>query len=371
VEEPLSAEILQRARQTTCRTLVYLGFHQLTAPISNLALDLKREQGLGPRTVRGHRKNAEEILWNLERILASEAEVHRIVSPDTEDEKLLCKLHSFSSRFSEEIITRLKNCNKTRGRELQLEQLREIGHRARRIRADLGGHLKRAKERVLELGLTLSTDATVSPGIDQRERSVVSIDMLAYSSHALVLDEYFQGPQGLHQYNRQLQRIFEEALTAAGADLAKTPSFNTGDGALVLLDSAEVAVRFAVEVQKRAHRSNRGVRDASRERRFRIGIATGDICVESKTDRTGAVLSFNAAGIPVIDAVRIQSACEPGAVWISDVTYNKLGKSRVLFTSSDQAPGKEHEERKLSIYKLDTVHNKSVGRRRKDHGLKL
>ncbi|MBV9537943.1 MAG: hypothetical protein JOY70_03300 [Acidisphaera sp.] len=95
-----------------------------------------------------------------------------------------------------------------------------------------------------------------------------------------------------------------------------------GDSLLVTFDSILEAVRCASDVQRRMPRHNRDV-EASRQIRFRVGIEMGDVIADG-TDLHGE---------GVIVAVRLQTACRPGAVCISRAVHDHVqGRIEATFT---------------------------------------
>ena len=92
-----------------------------------------------------------------------------------------------------------------------------------------------------------------------------------------------------------------------------------GDGVLALFDSATNAVRFAVEAQDAVERSNEPLPD-DRKIKFRIGIHLGEIL----TDDRGI------HGDSVNIAARLESAADPGRIFISSSVYEQV-RNRLPF----------------------------------------
>jgi TolB-like protein len=92
-----------------------------------------------------------------------------------------------------------------------------------------------------------------------------------------------------------------------------------GDGVLALFDSATNAVSFAVEAQDAVERSNEPLPD-DRKIRFRIGIHLGEIL----TDERGI------HGDSVNIAARLESAADPGRIFISSSVYEQV-RNRLPF----------------------------------------
>lgn len=154
------------------------------------------------------------------------------------------------------------------------------------------------------------------------ERSCVCIDMARYSLLARQI-QATQDAKALFDFNRKLQAQFRCALTVVGAKPGQVAIDDTGDGALLFLADADMAVNFAIEVLKAGFAKNLEIPNKEWHQHVRIGIDTGKVMLDLKR-MDGKVVSFNSAGVPIINAVRIQSKCSTGRVAVSRVTWGKL-----------------------------------------------
>jgi TolB-like protein/tetratricopeptide (TPR) repeat protein len=88
----------------------------------------------------------------------------------------------------------------------------------------------------------------------------------------------------------------------------------TGDGAIVEFRSAVDAVNFAVEIQRAMAERNAEVVPEKRIE-FRIGIHVGDVVEESDGDLMGDGVNI---------AARLEGACEPGGICLSEDAYRHV-----------------------------------------------
>lgn len=153
------------------------------------------------------------------------------------------------------------------------------------------------------------------------ERRVVSVlfaDIKDYTSLSERLD-----PEQIEDLVGGLFREFSEVITQQGGYVDKF----MGDAILALFgaprgfgDDTERAVNCALEMQRRAKAANAG-RDVQLD--VRIGIDTGEVVVGNLGQRG----EYTAIGDPVNTANRVQTAAEPGSVYVSETTA-QLVRSR-------------------------------------------
>lgn len=153
------------------------------------------------------------------------------------------------------------------------------------------------------------------------ERRVVSVlfaDIKDYTTLSERLD-----PEQIEDLVGGLFREFSEVITQQGGYVDKF----MGDAILALFgapksygDDTDRAVNCALEMQRRAKAANAG-RDVQLD--VRIGIDTGEVVVGNLGQRG----EYTAIGDPVNTANRVQTAAEPGSVYISETTA-QLVRSR-------------------------------------------
>lgn len=101
----------------------------------------------------------------------------------------------------------------------------------------------------------------------------------------------------------------------------------TGDGVLAEFRSAVDAVRCAVDIQLGMAERNKGV-DEARRIELRIGVNVGDVVQELDGDLMGDVVNV---------AARLEGACAPGAVCLSEDAYRQV-RQRLPFEFRDVGP---------------------------------
>ncbi len=174
-----------------------------------------------------------------------------------------------------------------------------------------------------------------SPAVNTLRMSVLSIDISRYGKRAQVLEEVLRDPKALLTLNLRIQEDFRAKLADLGIqDVYIHP---TGDGALIYFREPENAVRFAEAVQE-ANARERGPR-------FRVGIRTGEVALRRTIeDDDGRVVTFDAAGLPIIQAVRIESSSADDEVRICIDTWAGLPEDvQQRYQTSATVDGKSHE----------------------------
>jgi adenylate cyclase len=101
----------------------------------------------------------------------------------------------------------------------------------------------------------------------------------------------------------------------------------TGDGSIIEFRSVVDAVRLAIEVQSAMVERNVEVPE-DRRILFRIGIHLGDVVEEGDGDLMGDGVNI---------AARLEGACEPGAICLSEDAYRQV-KGRLDLAVSDLGP---------------------------------
>jgi len=140
----------------------------------------------------------------------------------------------------------------------------------------------------------------------------------------------------------------------------------TGDGLILHFEKPADAVSFGVRLQELAQEHNvkqESLNDPNKElgyRVFRVGIATGLVFPVKLS--TMAIIDL--AGSVIGDAARIEAACAPGAVLISDRTWEHLDIGSG-FSSVFQIDGKQGDGKRYG------VHNRQVFERGPEFAKKM
>ena len=181
------------------------------------------------------------------------------------------------------------------------------------------------------------TGAEDSGGVMMR-RTVAVVDMVAYSSIAKLLEENISAAS-VAELNRQIQGFMNRALAQVEDQQGYCRLALTGDGIILLFERAEDAHCFASHVHRfaREHNDERSLSTA--ERWFRVGIATGDV---SSSACSGEMPQY--AGITIANAVRLESAAEPGEILVDRDTYDGLAaETKKLYGPEETVHGKREE----------------------------
>lgn len=175
--------------------------------------------------------------------------------------------------------------------------------------------------------------------------TVVVVDMVAYSSIARLLEENTSASV-VSELNRQIQSFIQAGLSELPEGSAHTLIMTTGDGAIVLFDSAECAHQFANAVHQKSHQHNKDLTEHSAKRWFRAGIATGEI-----TRRRDQNNQREYAGLTISNAVRLEEAARPGQIVIDLATYKLLPAHLCeLYSTEHIVAGKRGEQFKARRY---------------------
>jgi len=117
--------------------------------------------------------------------------------------------------------------------------------------------------------------------------------------------------------------LIDPAIAAHRGRIVK----RTGDGSLIEFRSVVDAVRCAIEVQNGMVERNAGL-PPERRIEFRVGIHLGDVVEEADGDLMGDGVNI---------AARLESICEPGAIYLSEQAYWQV-KGRLDLSVTDLGP---------------------------------
>ncbi len=178
---------------------------------------------------------------------------------------------------------------------------------------------------------------------DRMERVVVVVDLSRYSDIAKELEQHF-GVVAVQELNKQIRDLIEGALTEVGIGKEGVPYKGTGDGAIIVLETAAIASQFAEALHRAAANHNLKKDVPLAQRHFRVGIWTNVIIVAQEKDSHDRVLSFEIAGTAIANAVRLEGACKTGEVLICPDTWGDLAKPmRKLYGDQEEVKGKRGE----------------------------
>jgi len=151
---------------------------------------------------------------------------------------------------------------------------------------------------------TMPTDHTGTPKIDRRLAAVVAVDVVAYSNHMHLDEEWTHA-----RYKADRSEVIDPCIAKYKGRIVKS----TGDGFLAEFPSAVEAARCMIEVQTALAGRNL---DQSPDQRmeFRIGINLGDVIIEQD----------DIYGDGVNIAARLEAIAEPGGICISSKVHDEI-----------------------------------------------
>jgi len=170
-------------------------------------------------------------------------------------------------------------------------------------------------------------------------KTVVELDLVGYST---ICDNFEQGldVNSAAQLNQQIQSFVDAGLKAVGASRDESVMQTTGDGAIVVFETADDAHRFAHAVHEATQRHNRQRKQPLAKRIFRIGAASGDIVMQPKAGG-----GFDIAGMTIARAVRLEAKAQPGGLLVDEETFQSLAADqKERYGAKQQVAGKRDEE---------------------------
>jgi class 3 adenylate cyclase len=173
--------------------------------------------------------------------------------------------------------------------------------------------------------------------------AVVVVDLSRYSDITKELEQH-AGVGATGQLNAQVQELTTNALQHIGVAVRHLPYKNTGDGAILALETAEQASRFAEALHHLAQTHNLKKDIPLAQRHFRVGIWTDTIILDRQVTPDGQFIGFEMAGTAIANAVRLEGACRTGEVLISPDTWGDLPREmRKLYGDQEEVKGKRGE----------------------------
>lgn len=165
--------------------------------------------------------------------------------------------------------------------------------------------------------------------------TAVELDLFRYTERLQMLEENL-GTQASAALDQQIQNFIDAGLQVASVPREDAVLKTTGDGAVLLFDSAEKAHGFAVGVHEATCIHNADKTELLAKRWFRIGAATGEIALVQRDDGTR-----DAAGMVLVAAVRLEAAAGPGQLLVDQATYDAFPADlRRYYSDAETIPGK-------------------------------
>jgi len=284
----------------------------------------------------------------------------RFPEPTEQEMSLLAELHSSIEEIEKEVLAPIEQLgiNKRSPKEVEKTYKRLAKRVACPILRKLKANYGLSQEKVRKAG-SLWQDSIQKAEMKITQMACVSLDMERYSLMARMIQAVLDA-EALYKFNERLQNAFRIALKNAGAEPDETPIDDTGDGALVFLPNVDLAVMFSIEVLKATFADNLSSPDPQWHKHLRIGIDVGDVAL-SVQQSGNKVTSFSTGGVPIINAVRIQTGCPRGLIAISDQGWGHLKpKLQKLFGDSKWLPTKEKKGKtKEKLLKLRVRYTRS------------
>jgi class 3 adenylate cyclase len=176
------------------------------------------------------------------------------------------------------------------------------------------------------------------------KKTVVELDLVGYST---ICDTLEQGldVKSSAELNQQIQSFVDAGLNAVNAIREQHVMQTTGDGAIVVFDTADDAHRFAQAVNDATREHNQHRTQPLAKRIFRSGAATGEIDMQPK--RGGG---FDIAGMTIARAVRLEAKAQPGGFLVDEATFQSLAEDqRKRYASKERIAGKPTKSSKSML----------------------
>jgi class 3 adenylate cyclase len=179
------------------------------------------------------------------------------------------------------------------------------------------------------------------------KKTVVELDLKGYSDIARELEEHLSAEM-VGKFNDQIQSFVDVGLKAVNAHRAEVVCATTGDGAIVVFDNADQGHAFSQAVHEATRKHNAEKTVSAAQRWFRIGIATGDLDIQT----VGATKKI--AGSVIARAVRLEGAANVGEVVADADTFSGLSEGpKLQYGAREWAAGKREE--KFAAYRCVVV----------------
>lgn len=336
---------MESAQPLACRAVILNGYLLLVGWFGYLANELSDE--LGPIDPEGHDSSCfrlvEEIFKKINAIHDGKSMMHDALKGTSDDTRLLRRLKTHIDKIGQETVLPLRTLPPER--TAAIIKIKQVGLATAAICTAAKSDLLEADRRFAQ---ALST--STPPQVEQY--AVISVDMVDYSKFA-VERETQEGIKGLFGFNQSIQERFKDAIKKAGGDPSEIPIYYSGDGALIYWKAdVKKAVHCALAFQRDATARNEHTANVgAKPRRFRIGVATGPVCMQFQFNPAGSLWGFTCAGTAIINAVRIQTACKHSEVLIDETSHNDLPADlKALFKAGKPVKPKKAANRVIPVY---------------------
>jgi len=169
-------------------------------------------------------------------------------------------------------------------------------------------------------------------------KTVVELDLVGYSTIGENLEQGLD-VNSAAQLNQQIQSFVDVGLNAVNALRDQHVMQTTGDGAILVFETAFDAHRFAQAVHDATREHNRTRPQPLAKRVFRIGAASGEIVMQPKPGG-----GFDIAGSVIARAVRLEAKALPGGLLVDQKTFDALGpEGQQLYGPTQMVTGKRDE----------------------------
>ena len=331
-----------------CRGVIAGGYEMLIYCFSVLSLELESESGelnVGARSAAKKQffiQSIERLFKQLVAIHDGKLAMHDALNGDTMDSDLLARFGRHIDKVDLRIIQPLKGSYEVAG-PTDVGRAHELGVELARILESVKPDAELANQRFAD-----KLELVTPP--EKNEYSVVCIDMQEYANAARVAEAMDDATSvynlnlGIKNRVRTAIEIAIERATARGA--AQFPINDRGDGVVVYVPrSPDIAVKIARIFQQDSVERQRAVATLQTPPwRFRIGVATGDVCLSMIHSPAYKLIEFSAGGTPIINAARLEQACPVNGTLIDEKTYAGLSSEvKACFRAFDDVKLKDHE----------------------------
>lgn len=238
------------------------------------------------------------------------------------------KFDECTNRFNQEIWTALCALNQIPDPDEQKKSIRTLADACERLRADVCS----------SFNVPRSTLPGWAGQPENRSAAIVVVDLVGYSERARLLaaaGRLLSESSAIFAVVR-LDQIIANHLRDAIGNFPGRPwddyrVRSTGDGAVIWLPTVKEALLYAHRVHEEAGNFNQAERP-SPPYEYRIGIGYGELRFQVYS---GALRRFECAGIPLIDAARMEACSPVGGIAVEEEAWLRL--------ASESPPGTDHD----------------------------
>jgi class 3 adenylate cyclase len=359
-EDPVERDpLIVGASIISCKYIVYSVCKMLSTNLGLLGEALIKETGPLPFAYDTLLSDADTLFLAARRIALGKFRVHKILQGTQNDLARINAAWAVLLQLKREIRQPLVALKRSRLSQTKaLNRIHELGLKTKSLGTVMQRHAAEAKA-AFTLVTSKHSKVLRSPPPTKYNPleglwTIIAIDKVAYSAGVLAL-ESLAGTQQVLEHNREIVNSFLAALNEVGADPAHTLIHSSGDGALIYLKDATQATLAAIAVRARALAKSLKIPDPKKwSEQFRIGIATGSVCV----NRVGSLshrIVFEAGGVSIINAVRIEAGCKPQQILICEETKKLLKEGLdTCFRRERKVLTKGHENRTIKAFEFSS-----------------